>query len=337
MLKGQDFEYLKTFSLTEARDALNRYGREAALYAGGTDLLVQIRQNAVSPRYLIDLEGISDLGIITEDMGFLSIGALVTLREIERHTTVRTTFSALSDGARQVGPVQLRNTATIGGNLCQSVKCPYYNQSHINPFMRESIRPCIKRGGKICHTAKWGSEVGHAIFAGPNRCKASFGSNMAIALAVLEGSVVVAGEKGSRELDVASLYEENGGIRIATNEIITRIKIPQTGQGRSVFLQYKVNPAGYPILNAGVSLAMEDDEETCSDVKVWFGGVAPHPYEAKTVEQHRRGKKLNFEVIENASQLLFDGVRVSGEDMVFKVAKARVLCREALTTVFACP
>jgi len=329
----QTYEYIKAFSIGEALDALSKHGSDAMLFAGGTDLLVQIKQHVVRPLYLIDLEGISRLRGITEENAFLSIGALATLRETEKSATVRSVFPALAKSAHDVGAVQLRNTATIGGNLCQSIKCPYYNQSHINLFMRESIKPCIRRGGKICYTAKWGSEIGHAIIAGTNRCKASFGSNIAVALAALEGCVAIVGESGSREVNIENLYGENGELNIASDEIITHIKIPASNQSTNVFLQYKPNPASYTLLNIGASLALEDDRETCKSVRVWLGGVAPGPYEAREVEEYLKGKRLSSQIIEEASRLLFEGVGVAEPTMSFKVAKARALCREALIKV----
>jgi len=331
MPRQQTYDYVRASSMTEALEALSQYGADAMFLAGGTDLLVQMRHDAVSPLCLIDLEGISSLGGIAEENGFLSIGALVTLREVEQSAAVFSRFPALAQSARDVGAVQLRNRATVGGNLCQSPKCPYYNQSHINAFMRESVEPCIKRGGKRCHTAKWGSEICHALTAGKNRCRASFGSNLGIAIAALGGSVVFVSQSGSRDVKIENLYDENGQVTCTPNEIVRCIKIPLNPVFFNMFVQFKPNPASYTLLNMSASLDLEAERETCQRARVWFGGVAPRPYQAREVEEHLKGKKLTGEVIERASQLLLEHVRVREATMAFKVAKARNLCREALT------
>jgi CO/xanthine dehydrogenase FAD-binding subunit len=170
--------------------------------------------------------------------------------------------------------------------------------------------------------------------ASPNRCKASFGSNLAIALATLEGHVVVASRSGSRDVTIESLYKENGDLNIASDEILTSIKIPVNKRRTNVFLQYKANPASYTVLNICASLVREDDKKTCKNIRVWLGGAAPRPYRAKEVEEYLKGKKLNKEIIEESSRLLFESLDVPEPVMIFKVAKARVLCREAITRAF---
>jgi len=330
MPKGSDYQYIKAYSINDAIDALHQYGPQAVLFAGGTDLLIQIRQQAVEPLCLIDVKGILELREITHDGNFVKIGAATTLREVQKSSVVDSVFPVLAETARHVGSIQLRNRATVGGNLCQSVKCPYYNQSHINSFMRQAIKPCFKRGGKLCHTARWGSEVSHSIITGSNYCRASFGSNIAVTLAALQGLVVLVNRDGSREVSIDRFYMENGEPDIACHEIITHIKIPLSNRNTGVFLQYKANPASYTLLNIAVSLTLEDDEKTCKTSRVWLGGVAAQPYECDTVQQYLRGRRLTEELIAKVSGSLFEHIVVSEPPLTFKVARVRVLCREAL-------
>ena len=328
-----DYEYIKALSVEEALEALEKYGTDAMLFAGGTDLLIQMKQKTLSPLYLIDVKGIPDIGSITKGNHFLKIGTAATLRDVERFCADHSILPAVAESARLVGAVQLRNRATMGGNLCQSIKCPHYNQSHINPFMREALKPCFRRGGKSCHTVKWGREVSHAILIDKQYCRASFGSNMGIAVAALAGLVVLVSKEGTREVTIENLYEKDSEPKVAANEIITHIKIPLSLQDRNTFLQYKANPAGYTLLNIAASLTLEDDGETCRKLSMWLGGVAAQPYQAKDVEAYLNSKRLNRGVIEKASQLLFQGVELSEATMRFKAAKARVLCREALMKI----
>jgi xanthine dehydrogenase YagS FAD-binding subunit len=330
VITGQAYVYKKALSIDDALDALDKYGSDAVLFAGGTDLLIQMRQNTIAPICLIDVKGIPHFSDLTEENDFLEIGAAVTLKDVETFCTVHSFFPALAESARQVGAVQLRNRATLGGNLCQSMRCLYYNQSHINLFMRKALKSCFKRGGKSCYAVKWGREVSHAILINSNYCRASFGSNIAIALGALGGVVVLVKKNRSREVTIEDFYEKNGEPKIAANEIITHIKIPLRHQKRSTFLQYKANPASYTLLNIAVLLDLEDDGDTCKSIRTWLGGVAAQPYRAKNVEEYLNERRLSKEIIQKASQLLFQGIDVSEATMRFKVAKARVLCREAL-------
>jgi len=111
------FDYLKPKTLDEVSALLNQYGRKAALIAGGTDVLVMIKQKTLSPDVLISLQGIPGLNQIQYD-GALKIGPLVTHRDIEKSESVRNEFSALADAVDVLGSIQIRNVATIGGNIC---------------------------------------------------------------------------------------------------------------------------------------------------------------------------------------------------------------------------
>jgi len=324
-----DFEYIKVSSLAKALEFSSKYAPDAKLLAGGVDLLLQIRQRAVNPLYLIDLKGIPDLNTITYKDSSLSIGASASLRDIEKSEVILSRLPALAEAAHQVAARQIRNIATLGGNLCQSIKCPYYNQSHINLFMRQSIEPCFKRGGKVCHVKTWGKDACHAIL-GTTYCLAPLASDMAIVLAALGGRLEVAGKGGSREVNVDDFYRKDGEPDIAPDAILTRIEVSANGTGATAFLSCKAGTGAYSLVSVAVLLVLEDDKETCRDIKVRLGGVAPQPYEAKDVEEYVRGKRLNVEVSEKAAQLLFGKISLSDEAMMFKVSKARALCREAL-------
>jgi xanthine dehydrogenase YagS FAD-binding subunit len=324
-----DFEYIKVFSLAEALEFYSKYAPNARLLAGGVDLLLQIRQHVINPLYLIDLKGIPNLNSITYKDGSLNIGASTTLRDIEKSQMILSKFPALAEAAHQIAAIQIRNIATLGGNLCQSIKCPYYNQSHVNLFMRQSIQPCFKMGGNICHVRTWGRDTCHAILD-TTYCLAPLASDMAIVLAALGGRLELAAKSGAREVNVDDFYRKDGEPKIAPKDILTRIKIPTNNTGAMAFLSYKASLGSYSLVSVAVSLILEDDKETCQDIKVRLGGVAPQPYKAKDVEEYVRSKRLGKAVIEKASQLLFGNIDLSDQTTMFKVTKARALCREAL-------
>ncbi|MFC2024429.1 FAD binding domain-containing protein [Chloroflexota bacterium] len=326
----ESFEYNKVSTIDEAFDLLGKYGTSAKLLAGDSDLILMMRQQAIAPSHLIDLKGIANLSSIKQVGDVLVIGTLVTLRDIEKSELIATKFPALTDGVRKVASVQLRNIATIGGNLCQAVKCPYYNQSHVNRFMKQSINPCFRRGGNECHVVNWGSDANN-IIVGKSYCKAPLASDIAIVLAVLGGSVEMVSRNSSREINVADLYKYDSALKIKPGEILTQIKIPISNHVAS-FLVHKPSPVGYSSASVAVSLSI--NKETCKDIRVYLGGVAPQPYKAKKVEDHIRGQKLDEEIIEGSAQLLFKETRVTNNAMMFKIAKSRDLCREALISAW---
>ena len=114
------YDYLKPSSLEEAIGLLKQYGGQAKLIAGGTDVMVGIRQKKYAPQVLISLRGIEGLSYIREEDGGLRIGALTTHRELEKSPLVRERLGALADAVDNLGSVQIRNVATIGGNICNA-------------------------------------------------------------------------------------------------------------------------------------------------------------------------------------------------------------------------
>ncbi len=322
-------EYYKAPSISKALQLLSKFGRDAKLLAGGSDLLIQINQRMISPSYLIDLKGISKLQSIEYKKGAINIGTLTTLRDIEKSEIIVNKLPALAQAAHQIATVQIRNRATLGGNLCQSIKCPYYNQSHRNLFMRQAITPCYRRGGKICHVETWGSDISNTI-VGTSYCKAPLASDMAIVLAALEARIELVTKGESRKIGLDALYKKDGKLNIAIDEILTRITIPVNNRGSTAFFTYKANPNGYTMLSVAISLLLEDDNETCQDVKVYLGGVAQQPYHAKNVEGYLKNKRLTYKTIEESVQKLFEEADLSNNAMKLKVAKARDLCRKAI-------
>ena len=141
ILKAQ-FEYLAPDALQEAGQLLNQYGADAKVIAGGTDLLVQMKKEVISPRYLIDIMKIADLSFIKTENGWLRIGAATKWSEFVEFCSKDPKYVALYEASRSVGKVQVRNMGTIGGNLCQRPRCWYYRNKNI---------VCLKKGGAQCY------------------------------------------------------------------------------------------------------------------------------------------------------------------------------------------
>ncbi len=323
------FEYLKPASLEEVFDLLKLPG-QTKLLAGGSDLLWQIREHTVSPDYVVDLKGIEGLDFIRASADVLDVGALTTLRDLENSEIIMRSFPALAEAAKVVASQKLRNRATIAGNLCQRLKCPYFNQSHINLFMRESLAPCFKRKGRVCHAVVWGDDGAHTI-VGKSYCRAPVPSDLAIALAALGASVEVQCEGATRELMVKDLYRADGEINIKPEEVMTKICVPRRVKRGNAFLAYKAVPGSFAIVSVAADVGLDDTGKVCRDLDIYMGGVAQRPYRADDVSSFLQTEERAVDAIEEASSRLFRDVEISNNDVLFKVAKARDLCREVLT------
>ncbi|KEJ92026.1 FAD binding domain-containing protein [Synergistes jonesii] len=321
------FKYLAPSSLEEVFEALKQ-NKGAKLYAGGSDVLLQLRAHTIEPDCLVSLAKVEGLDFIRVSEDGARIGSMTTLRAVEDTKIIKDNFTTLSEAARNVASQKLRNRATIGGNLCQKVKCPYFNQSHINLFMRQSLEPCFKRGGKVCHAVRYGDDLLHTI-TGKSYCKAPLPSDMAMALCALGASVVLQSPAGSIEIMVKDFYRVDAEPQIKSDMVLTEIKIP----GRrhfSAYKTYKPGPGVFALVSASADVVPAEDGRACAKAQICLGGVAQTPYMAEESVRFLEGGVMSPERIEAASKMLFKDVNITNDDVLFKVAKARDLFRKAV-------
>jgi len=325
------FEYFDAKTVKEAVSLLEKYGEEAKIIAGGTDLLVNIRE-AVTPRYVINIKNIPNLSYINHEGGNgLNIGPLTLLHDIEVSSEIREKYDILANAAHQVGSLQIRYMGTLGGNLCQDRKCLYYNQSHVNLFMRQSIAPCWVRGGSVCHTI--GKDNIYQALIGGKKCWAPCPSDLAITLVSLDATVKIVGPNGEKILPVEQFFTDAGETVLKFNELLTEVKVsPQPDGGGSVFLKYKRGSRDFAIASVAVSMKI-DRNGVCEEARIVLGGVSPLPLRSEESEAAVRGKKLEDSVIEDASQAALKNARAWGPATDFKIVKARRLIGDALRTL----
>ncbi len=154
------FEYLRPETLGEGLSALRKYGNEAVVLAGGTDLLINMKFRLMTPKVVISLGALPELCEVAEQSdGSLCIGSACTLTDLAAHPLVAARYPALRDGIHEVGSRHVRNTATLGGNLCLDTRCWYVNQTET---WRASREGCLKTGTDRCHAIKSATRC-HAI------------------------------------------------------------------------------------------------------------------------------------------------------------------------------
>src|SRR5215468_4666398 len=189
------FQYATATSPASARELAGNGGR---YLAGGIDLLAEMKEYLAEPKILVNIKSLPGLNRIEPGQSNWTIGANVTVAEIENHDELKRTFPGLQQAAAEVGSQQIRNVATVGGNLAQHSRCWYYRHRDVL---------CLKKGGDMCY-ARHGDNRFHSLFTG-NTCISPVVSNLAIALGALEASVTIQ-QKGNqpKQMTIAELYAE---------------------------------------------------------------------------------------------------------------------------------
>ncbi len=322
------FQYFAPTSLTEFTELLEKNYDHAKICAGGTDLLVQITQCALQPKYVVSTSHLEGFDKIELNEDALNIGSLTTVRAIEKSRIINQTFPVLSEAAHEIGAIQIRNVATLGGNICQNLKCAEYNQSHIGQFMRESIKPCLKAGGTAC-IAPFDS-LRHVVVE-KGICRAPFVSDLGLALHCLDSSLTILSRRGERIVPIRQFYFGPSEFDLKEDEFVKQATVSINGsRSSSGFAKYKQTANGYAIVAVAASILFETDNSTCRKASISIGGVAPSPYEAVEAESLLEGKKIDGELIAQASRAILESVKHRGVARSFKISLARSLAKAAL-------
>ena len=285
------FELLQPTSLEAALDLLDRWGERGWKLAGGYDSLDWFKNRHRQPEVVIDLEGIEELKGIRATGDALEIGALTTLTEVEQSGAVRERFGLLGDAARRVASPQIRNAATIGGNLCQDTRCWYYRYG----------LDCYRAGGNVCYAdTPVGMNREHCLFEG-DRCVAVTPSDVAPALVALDATLVVRSSRGERTLAAEEFFmPPSVDIRRMTvlepGDILTTIRIPPTWAGATFYFEKVADRNSWDFALASVASAMKiGSSGRIDDVRIACGAVQCTPRRLREVEDLVRGRARDEE------------------------------------------
>lgn len=286
------FKLFRPRSLAEAIDHLARYGAHVRVLAGGTDLIPSMRQKLFEPEYVIDLRGITELRAINlHSDGSVEIGALTTIRSIERSDFLREHYPVLTEAASTVASPVLRNMGTIGGNICLDTRCLWYNQSLT---WRKGCGFCIKKDGDLCHVAPGGT-----------KCWAAFSGDTPPALLCLNAEIEIASAAGIRRIPLADFYTGLGDNyrKLQVNELVTRVFLPESSAGyRGVYRKLRVRGSiDYPL--AGVAVAMKRSNGNVADARIAITAVNPAPLLVKGTNELLIGRVLDTSLAEAAGDL----------------------------------
>jgi 4-hydroxybenzoyl-CoA reductase subunit beta len=286
------FQLLRPTTLDEAVALIAKHSGELKVVAGGTDLLPSMKQKLFTPPYVLDLRGVRELRGIRNLPGIgLEIGALTTLSEVEHSTIVRRDFPVLHDAVKTVASPVLRNMGTLGGNICLDTRCLWYNQSLL---WRKSCGFCLKKDGNLCHVAPGG-----------DFCWATFSGDTPPALLCLGAELEIAGPNGLRRTPLSEFYVNDGIARLhlASNEIVTRVHLPESAAGWSGSYQ-KLRVRGsidYPL--AGVAVALKMKSGRVEDARVAITAVNPAPHLIKDADVQLIGAQPGEEMAEKIGEM----------------------------------
>lgn len=324
----RSFEHVNAGSVDEALAQLKNYAGKANLIAGGTDLL-GVLKGEILPNYpeaLINVKSIPGLDGIQEDEEGLKIGASAKLVRIAESAEVRKNYGALAEAAESVASPEIRNMATLGGNLCQDNRCWYYRYPH----QMGGRMLCHRKGKGPCLALK-GDNRYHAILGG-KVCFAVCPSDTAIALTALDARIRIAAPEGERVIPITDFYDTLTHI-LKPEEIVTEVLISRPpADAKQIFLKFRMRDA-VDFAVVSVASLISGSNGVCRDARIVLGAVAPIPYRARAAEDAIKGRPLNEETAAAAAEAAVqDAKPLSGNAYKIEITKTlvkrAVLCKQ---------
>jgi len=318
------FEYAAPGTLEEALDLLGETPARAAIIAGGTDLVTQMRTGIAEPHRLVSLGGIAELARleITEEQ--LLAGALTPLARLASEPAIVARWTALAQGAAAAASPQIRNAGTLGGNLCQRPRCWYF---------RNEAFHCRKKGGEECFALE-GENKYHAIFGGDD-CRIVHPSDTAPALLAFDAEIALRSPRGVRRMPLerffampaVDLTRENV---LEPDEIVTGLRVPAPPpETRSAYLKVKEKDS-FDFAMVSCAAAMSFDGARCVRARLVLGGVAPVPWRCAAAERLLENRPLDDAAIAAAARAALEGAAPLARNR-YKIAMAQGAIRRVLS------
>jgi xanthine dehydrogenase YagS FAD-binding subunit len=316
------FEWTNARTVDEAIAQLG--GGSVVVKAGGVDLLDRLKEGLEAPQRLVNIRHIKGLDGIRDDAKEgLRIGPLVTLARLAADATVRRGFPALADAAGHAATPQIRNMATIGGNLLQRPRCWYYRSEQFH---------CLKKGGSRCFAIE-GENQYHAIFDN-KLCAIVHPSGVATALVALGAKLELTGAKGKREVALEEFFiKPEKDVRrentLGADELVTEIRVPApTTNLRSAYIKQREKESfDWPV--AEVAVAFEYAGNRCSQASIVLGAAAPVPWRARGAETALAGKAITPETARAAAGAATSGATPLSQN-AYKVPVFEAIIRRAI-------
>jgi len=285
-----NLELYQPSDMDNALDLLAKHGKDAWRLAGGNDSYDWFKDRAKRPKVLVDLTGLDDLKGIRETAEGIEIGALTTLTEIERNPLIQEKYSLLADAARRVASPQIRNSGTLGGNLCQDTRCWYYRYG----------LDCYRAGGNTCYAdSPEGMNREHCLY-GADRCVAVTPSDTAPALVALDASMVVVNSDGERVIAAEDFFigpdvDIERMTVLEPGDILTAVRIPTTWAGATFYFEKVADRNTWDFALVNIAAAIKESGGVIADIRIACGGVECVPRRMKVVEEVVKGSPRDEE------------------------------------------
>ncbi len=317
----QAFEYANPATLQEALGLLGNKWGESDVLAGGTDQISLMKEYLATPKRLVNIKSVKELGGIQNGKAGLRIGATVTIEELADNAEVRKLFPALTEAARGITSPQIRNMGTVGGDLCQRPRCWYFRQG-FGLLGTKDGQSLVPNGENRYHAILGNSGPAYFVSA----------SSLGPALVALGAKVRLASASGHREVAAAKFFvtPQNEGSReiaLLPNEILTEIVVPHEGTKNATYEVRQKEALDWPLATASVALKMKGS--TVASARIVLGHVAPTPWAAEQADQALAGKAITAESAEEAAKVAVADAKPLSQNG-YKVRLARVAVKRAL-------
>jgi len=297
------FRYAKAPSLASALQALRQ--PSTRVIAGGTELVNWMRDGIEAPAQVVDIGGLPLTAIEATPRG-LRLGALATMSDVAAHPDVRRDYPVLVQSLELAASPQIRNRGTMGGNIMQRTRCPY--------FRAETFVPCNKRERGTGCSARHGEHRTHAIFGWSDECIATHPSDLAVALSALDATIHVAGATRERTIPFDAFHrlpgrEPQRDTTLAPGEIITAIEVPAAPSTRTSHYVKVRERTSYEFALVSAAVTLELDGRTIRTARIALGGVAHKPWRLTDAERALQGARYERPTLVSAVEQAFGAAR----------------------------
>jgi xanthine dehydrogenase YagS FAD-binding subunit len=298
--------------------------------AGGTTLVDLMKNGVERPQRLIDVTGITELNEFAIDGDELSFGALVRMSAVADHPEIKRRHPILSEALWRGASQQLRNMATLGGNVLQRTRCAYF---------RDPQYPCNKRQPGTGCAAIDGINRSHALLGTSEFCIATYPGDWATALAAVDASFDTMSPRGARTISIHDLHVEPGRTpdvehTLAADELIVRTRIPTQSAYRASTYQKIRDRASYAFALVSAAVALDIQGDRVRDARIAIGGVATRPWRARDAEQSLIGQRLDERAARHAGELAYVNAHTTPQNAfrvplgIAAVERALMIARE---------
>lgn len=313
------FAYTRAASAAEAVRDIARAGPGTRFLAGGTTLYDLMKLNVETPSNIIDINSLAELNTFdTSGSSELVFGALARMSDVAADPRLIRDYPALSESLWKAASQQLRNMASLGGNLLQRTRCAYFRGGQ--PFA------CNKREPGSGCAAQQGINRGHALLGGSEACIAVYPGDLAVALVAFDAKIDVLGPNGQRTIALEDLHREPGATPhietvLAPSDLIVRIRVPATPLGRRSAYHKIRDRESYAFALASTAVALQMSGDTVLDARIAIGGVATRPWRARQAERILIGRTLTSDAARSAGETALQGAK-AGNDNRFRIELA---------------